>query len=229
MDNLNRLSAVFFDLDGTLLDTAPDLAQALNYILQNHQRPTLSLESIRPTVALGARGIVCHGFQIDPDDPWFVTLRQEFLSAYEKFLTDKTYFFDGVEEVLNYLDDQRIPWGIVTNKPGWLATPLLAHFNLTQRYRCLVAGDHLPKRKPNPDPLWHACHLVQVDPKSSLYIGDTEQDIDAAKRAGLMSMLALYGYSSSEHHPEKWPYDYVIQSANEIIPWLKTKGLNRIS
>jgi 2-phosphoglycolate phosphatase len=214
------LQAIFFDLDGTLLDTAPDLAHALNFLLTKYQQPTLSIEKIRPLITEGSPGLLCHGFQISLVDPLFKTLRTEFLAVYRECLNQKTQFFPGIENVLSYLDQQKIIWGIVTNKPGWLTEPLMTYFNLTHRYRCLVSGDTLAQYKPAPEPLWHACALASVTPQHCVYIGDAESDVRAAKAAGLLSMVAKYGYIAPHHNPEHWQADYLIDTPEDILRWL---------
>ncbi|AIT62841.1 Phosphoglycolate phosphatase [Coxiella burnetii str. Namibia] len=219
----HRVTAVFFDLDGTLLDTAPDLADALNQLLNKHGRDPLPLKVIRPTVAQGTRGILANGFSINQTDPRFNPLRDEFLSIYQSCLTNKTTYFDGMAEVLEYLDVHAIPWGVVTNKPGWLARPLLNHFKLTRRYRCLISGDQLANRKPHPEPLLFACKTVDVQPHTALYVGDTEGDIQAAKAAGMLAVAATYGYLSANSTPQDWKADALIKSPLELIDWLKGK------
>lgn len=218
--NKHSINSLFFDLDGTLLDTAPDLAGALNQVLTHHDRPTLPLKTIRPAVAEGARGILQQGFPIDENDDQFDLLKEEFLQAYEQRMTQETKFFDGMEEVLDYLDQHNLPWGIVTNKPSWLAKPLLSHFNLDHRYTCLVAGDTLTTRKPDPEPLYHACYLTGTDPKHSLYVGDTLGDVRAAKTAGMYIIVAKYGYLRADYQPHLWQADGLIDSPLEIIEWL---------
>lgn len=215
-----RVNAVFFDLDGTLLDTAPDLANALNQLLKKYGRSPLPLEIIRPTVAEGTQSILCNGFNITIDDPMYANLRTEYLTTYANCFTQQTDFFPEIENVLFYLDHHHIPWGIVTNKPQWLAEPLLKHFKLHHRYRCLVAGDLLPQRKPHPAPLQHACHLTQVSPQDAVYIGDTTTDVCAAKAAGMIAIVAKYGYLSKNSQPDLWNADMLIDSPKEIISWL---------
>jgi phosphoglycolate phosphatase len=223
MKNRSQLQAMFFDLDGTILDTAPDLTHALNQVLIKHGRPTLSLETLRPHVAGGSPAMLYSGFQITPTDSLFPTLREEFLAAYQLCYHHQTKFFPGIETLLTYLDQSNIPWGIVTNKPGWLAEPLLKHFKLTHRYRCLVAGDLLPKRKPEPDTLLHACHLTGVEAKHSVYIGDAESDVQAAKAAGMSVIVAKYGYLPANSQPEQWQADMLINAPEEILHWLRQK------
>lgn len=215
-----QIKALFFDLDGTLLDTAPDLAAALNQVLVNHGRAALPLKQVRPAVAEGTRGILKQGFPVDEHDVEFAALRQEYLETYARLMTKETQLFDGMETVLDYLDNNGLPWGVVTNKPGWLAKPLLEHFKLDQRYTCLVAGDTLQTRKPDPAPLYHACNLTDADPKQSLYIGDTQSDVQAARSAGMYVIVAKYGYIRADYQPQLWYADGLIDTPIEIIKWL---------
>ena len=215
------VKSLFFDLDGTLLDTAPDLVAALNHVLQRHGQPTLPLNTVRPTIADGSRGILTCGFPLGEQHPEFNTLKKEFLHAYQQCLTDQTHYFEGMESVLDHLDKINLPWGIVTNKPAYLAEPLLAHFKLDRRYRCLVAGDTLEKRKPDPDPLLHACQLARVNPHHSLYIGDAKSDVIAAHAAGMRAIIAQYGYLDHNSQPHLWQAEGMIQTPLEIINLLE--------
>lgn len=217
----NSISAVFFDLDGTFLDSAPDLAYALNQLLIKYKRPPLPLEIVRPTLALGTTGMLSNGFKIDITHPRFLGLRKEFLSIYHDCMTKKTTYFDGITEVLNYLDNHKISWGIVTNKPGWLAKPLLDHFRLTHQYCCLVSGDQLTRRKPDPEPLLYACKIANVFPHQSLYLGDTLGDVQAAKAAGMVAIVALYGYLTLNSQPQYWKADALINYPSQLINWIK--------
>lgn len=215
-----HVNSIFFDLDGTLLDTAPDLTAALNQVLKNHDRSTLSLKQVRPAVADGTRGILQQGFSIDENNAEFEALRQEYLKTYQHMMTQTTQFFDGMEIVLDYLDNHDLPWGIVTNKPNWLARPLLEHFKLDTRYTCLVAGDTLQTCKPDPEPLYHACDITGTTPEHSLYVGDTQNDVRAARAAGMYVIVAKYGYIHPDHQPNLWQADGLINSPIEIIEWL---------
>lgn len=217
----SSLSAIFFDLDGTLLDTAPDLADALNQLLIKYGKPPLTLDIIRPTVALGTTGILNNGFHIDTTHSRFSELRKEFLMTYHHCMMNKTTYFNGMSEVLDYLDYHHITWGIVTNKPGWLAKPLLNHFQLAHRYCCLVSGDQLTKRKPDPEPLLYACKTSNVLPQQALYVGDAQGDVQAAKAAGMMVMVALYGYLTTDSQPLSWEADALINSPPQLIDWIK--------
>lgn len=218
---MNSLQAVFFDLDGTIFDTAPDLTHALNQLLTKYGRPTVSVEQLRPYVGAGSAAMLQRGFQITPTDSAYPALRAEFLDAYENCYHQKTQFFDGIENLLSYLDQKNIPWGVVTNKPNHLAKLVLEHFQLTHRSYCLVGGDSLAKRKPHPEPLLYACDLVGAQPSQSVYIGDAKTDMEAAKAAGMFAIAAKYGYLSDHDKLNTWPADLWVANAEEILSWIQ--------
>lgn len=214
------LKAVLFDLDGTLLDTAPDLAVALNALLKQHHRPTLPFDAIRPVASHGSKGLIKLGFQIDDDDKTFPQLIEEFLALYGQKLYQQTTLFAGIEPLLNYLTTNKLHWGVVTNKPARFTEPLLKHLGLLSRTTCVVSGDTLSKRKPDPEPLLHACDLLSCQPHECFYIGDAERDIQAGKSAGMHTLVALYGYIATTDHPATWGADGMIEHPDEIIAWL---------
>lgn len=216
----SKLKAALFDLDGTLLDTAPDLAFALNSLLKDNHRPILPFEVIRPHVGRGGKSLVKLGFEIDENHPEFYALWQNLLTLYSEHICDQTKIFPGIEQVLNYLAKKDLPWGIVTNKPGWLTELLLKKIGLFNQTNCIVSGDTLAKRKPDPEPLWYACKLLQCAAFESIYIGDAECDIQAAKRAGMATVAALYGYIGESDDPETWGADKMAHSADEILTYI---------
>jgi len=221
---MKKITTVLFDLDGTLLDTAPDLGFALNETLKNNHRSPLPYETIRPVASHGAKGLIQLGFNITEADPDFEKLRQEFLEIYQQHICVQTKMFPGISEVLNYLTKNNLPWGIVTNKPGWLTDPLLTKLNLPFHPGCVVSGDTVNNRKPHPEPMLYACDLLQCNPQECVYIGDAERDIQAGENANMHTLIALYGYISKDEYPETWGADAMIQSPQEIIEWLeKTK------
>ena len=215
---------VLFDLDGTLADTAPDLAYALNRTLERHNRTALPFETIRPHVSHGGIALIRLGFGIEPDHPEFESLRREFLDIYEHNLARGTSLFPGMSETLDRLEQEQIAWGIVTNKPAWLTDPLLEELDLTRRAACIVSGDTTENSKPHPDPIFHACHLAGITPANTLYIGDAERDIEAGNRAGNTTLTALFGYIGEEDRPEKWNADGSINHPSEILKWLQLEG-----
>lgn len=223
----SHIDAVFFDLDGTLLDTAPDIATALNRLLARYEKPPVDFETFRYQVHGGAATMLNFAFQVETDDPRFDTLKTEFIALYQENMTAKTVFFEGIEATLNALDAQNTAWGIITNKPSFLTDPLLEHFDLHQRTRCAVSGDTLPVCKPYPDPLLFACQLTEIDPTRAVYVGDTEGDVIAAKAAGMKSMAVTYGYHQADADPRDWKADVVIDSAQDMVNWLnwmRTEG-----
>ena len=213
--------AIFFDLDGTLLDTAADIGTALNRVLQKRGIAPLSLEILRSRVYGGSRVLLKQILNMDENHPEFETLKKEFHQDYRDHLVSQTTFFPGMDDVLHYLEKEKIQWGVITNKPAWLAEPLLKHFKLTQRSACIIGGDTLPFCKPHPAPLLHACQLANTTSDQVCYVGDSEVDITAAKNAGMFSLLAAYGYIPHDVDPNSWGADYYLHQPRDIIEWLK--------
>jgi 2-phosphoglycolate phosphatase len=214
------LAGVLFDLDGTLLDTAPDLATALNIVLQQQGRTPLPLSQIRPWCSEGSKGLLKLGFDINDQHPNFPQLRSDFLHAYQQHIHENTVIFSGMLTTLHYLVGRHIPWGIVTNKPITLARELLSNFELPG-CQSLVGGDSLATRKPDPEPLLYACQQLGCAPVDCVYIGDAHCDIEAAKRAEMHSIAALYGYRLPDDQPQHWHADFYIDSPRDIIPLLE--------
>ena len=212
---------VLFDLDGTFLDTAPDMIAALNRLRQERDLAPLPDADLRGAVSHGSMAMIQAGFQLHPDDPDFAPLQHRFLNLYERNLATLTRPFQGMDTVIDTLDQQHIRWGIVTNKPGYLTEPLLATLNLSQRCACIISGDTLPQRKPDPEPLLHACRLAGGSPKYSIYVGDAERDIEAGRRAGMKTLAAMYGYISAQDPPERWQADHLIQHPLDILARLQ--------
>lgn len=217
---LQKLKTVLFDLDGTLLDTAADLAFALNKVLMLEGYPEVTLEQVRKVASDGSPGLLGLGFQIDAQDLRFPKLRESLIQNYQAHLSVHTKPFPGMEKVLQVLDDHNIPWGIVTNKPNYLALPLLADLDLADRAACIIGGDSVSNVKPFPDSLLLACEMTSSIPSECVYIGDAERDIEAARRAGMRSIAALYGYLPENALPELWNADYYIDQPRDLISWI---------
>ena len=177
------IRAVLFDLDGTLLDTVPDLVYALNQVRAAESLPPLPIAQIRPIANLGSKKMVRVAFGIEEHDPRFKSMREHFLSFYEKHLADATQFFPQVEDVLSYLDQQQIPWGIVTNKLIRHTQPLLKVMGFAHCPACIICGDSLAKAKPDPEPIRYACELLKQEPRDCIYVGDAATDVMASKRS----------------------------------------------
>lgn len=220
----NNVKHVLFDLDGTLVDTAPDLANALNQTLISHDRQPLPFETIRPTVSLGGVAMVKLGFKLDETDPDFTPLRNEFLAIYRDNLSHHSRLFPGMEQVLARLEEMNASWGIVTNKPSWLTNPLMQALRLDTRTGCIVSGDTLEQRKPHPAPLLHACELLRCQPEETLYVGDARRDIEAGVNAGMTTLVAAYGYIETTENPENWGADGLINYPQEILSWVRVDG-----
>lgn len=222
---MTSFKTILFDLDGTLVDTAPDLAYALNLLLKKNHRPTLPYEIIRPQAGHGGKGLIKLGFNIDERHPEYIALWQELLNVYSLNICRESRLFAGMQTTLDFLSKNHLRWGIVTNKPGWLTEPLLLKLNLMSQVSCVVSGDTLAKRKPDPEPILHACQLMNCSVTDSLYIGDAERDIQAAKSAGMRTVLALYGYLAETDQPESWGADCSVQKPEEIIEKIKDSSL----
>ena len=214
------IKAVFFDLDGTLADTAPDLAMALNTLLGEEGRPALPFMSIRPVVSHGGNALLRFGFSMEESNPEFQELRERFLRIYAKRLHQDTVLFPGMDNALTRIESTGLIWGVITNKPEWLTRPLLHKLGLESRAACVVSGDSVKERKPHPAPMLHACRLTGVAPVSALYIGDAKRDIVAGKAAGMHTLIALYGYIENHEVPEAWQADGMIAAPHEINAWI---------
>lgn len=212
---------LLFDLDGTLADTAPDLAFALNTLRHDYDKPPLDYDAIRPLVSMGGAALIRLGFDVDDTDADFARLRSDFLDIYRSNISRHTILFSGMETVLETLEAGNSRWGIVTNKPGWLTLPLIQALGLDKRAGCIVSGDTLPYAKPRPEPLLHACKLIQTTPSTTAYIGDARRDIEAGQNAGMMTLVAAYGYIDESDLPDSWGADGIIDSPPEILEWMK--------
>ena len=217
---------VLFDLDGTLIDTAPDLTYALNVVRAEKELPPLELSQARPVVSLGGTAMIKLAFNITHDDPEFNDTRQKFLDVYRENIYCKTRLFDGMEQVLNTLDNLQLQWGIVTNKPEWLTTPLLQQMQLDSRASCVISGDTLPYAKPSPEPLLHACSLMGCVANESVYIGDAKRDVEAGINAGIETIIASYGYIEAHAKLEDWGANTIIEHPLDILDWLEINAID---
>lgn len=213
------LRAVLFDLDGTLLDTAPDLIRVLNQVRVEQGRPELPYALARTQVSHGSTGLIRLGFP-DVDAVTFERLRERLLELYAGQLALGTRLFDGCQDVLDALAARAMRWGIVTNKPGFLTDPLLAALGLDRVAGCVVSGDTLPQRKPHPAPLLLAADRLSLPAAHCLYVGDAERDVQSARAAGMPVLVARYGYLGPDDDPASWQADAHIDSPRQIIDWL---------
>ncbi len=220
-DRLPR--TVLFDLDGTLLDTAPDLAYALNRVLGANGRSPLPPEEIRPHASHGSRSLIKLGFNLSPGEEGYEERRLELLEIYRDNLAARTRLFPGMDTVLDTIEQRGMNWGVVTNKPSWLTDPLMQALNLTDRAACIVSGDTTGNSKPHPEPMLHACRLAGSPPGECLYVGDAARDVEAGCAAGMRTIVALFGYVGADDKPETWGADGAIRQPDELLEWLPWK------
>lgn len=218
--------AVLLDLDGTVLDTAPDMVAALNDLRTARQLAPLPYALARQYVSHGARGLVRIGFP-DASEAQFEVLRRAFLEAYAARVTGDTRIFEGIESALAVLEAAGVPWGIVTNKPQGLTEALLAHLGLLTRAAVLVCGDTLPERKPHPAPLLHAARQLGIEPVECIYIGDAERDVQAARAAGMRVYVALFGYIPADESPLEWPASAWLDAPAALVALLEAVAWRR--
>lgn len=215
----STIRAVLLDLDGTLLDTAPDMAAALNRLRKERGLQPLPFVSIRPFVSHGAATLVRIGFPKASDED-LVELRARFLEIYRQDVAVDTRLFPGFEDVLVALEARRVLWGVVTNKPAFLTDPLLARLKLQDRPACVISGDTVAKRKPDPAPLLHAAEVIEIEPAHCVYVGDAERDIQAGRAAGMLTLVATFGYIGENDRPDTWQADGFVDSPGALLEWL---------
>jgi phosphoglycolate phosphatase len=218
-----RVSAVLFDLDGTLADSAGDLAQALNRVRADRGLPPVPVEALRAHASSGARGLLHAGMRITTADPDYAALRDAFLTYYEQCLAQTTQLFADVEPLLAAIEARGLRWGIVTNKHARFTTAVVAALNLAQRAAVVVSGDSTPHAKPHPAPLLHAALAMQVSPAACVYVGDDLRDIEAGEAAGMATIIAGYGYMG-QGDPDAWPATGRIDAPLELLAWLPERG-----
>jgi N-acetyl-D-muramate 6-phosphate phosphatase len=214
------VQAVLFDFDGTVADTAPDLAYALNVMREQRGLEALPLEQLRGLASEGARGMLRRGFGLHPHHEAYGTMREEYLNIYEANMLRETKLFSGMAELLDALDARGIAWGIVTNKMERLAVPLIGMMGLAQRAGCIIGGDTTGKPKPAPDPLYEAARRVAADPRCCLYVGDDLRDVQAALAAGMEPVVALYGYLGNDQPPEQWGASKYLKDPTDLLNYL---------
>jgi 2-phosphoglycolate phosphatase len=215
--SLGSLRAVLFDLDGTLIDSAPDLAGAANELRAAHGLPALPYEHFRPMVGSGARGMVGVAFDVGPQHERFAELRDDFLHRYEQRMMLETRIFEAVVPVLDMLDARRHPWGIVTNKAARFTVPLVRSLGLHTRAATVIAGDTTPHSKPHPAPLLEAARQLGVDPGDCLYVGDDPRDVQAGLAAGMTTVVAAWGYLGAGEPLEAWGARHIIETPAELL------------
>ncbi|HET8701214.1 MAG TPA: HAD-IA family hydrolase [Nitrococcus sp.] len=212
--------AVLLDLDGTLLDTAPDLIGSLNTLRLEQGLSALAPEPLRAVVSQGGAAMISRGFAINRADPGFESLLQRYLAIYRSRLTRETRPFPGIEALLTEIEARGLRWGVVTNKSSWLTRPLLEELGYAERAACIITGDCRALHKPNPYPVFEACRRLALTPAECVMVGDAERDIAAARRAGAFALAALFGYLEPDACAADWEADGIIEHPLEILPWL---------
>lgn len=212
------IRAVMFDLDGTLLDTAPDFIVVVNQLLAEQQRPALAAETIRAGVSNGSAALIKLAFAIDESSEQFEPLRRRLLELYLAHIAVYTIPFPGINELLDKLADNNIAWGIATNKPATYTLPLMAALDIHPAPLSVICPDHVTRSKPDPESLFLASKQLGCAPDEIIYIGDHKRDIDCGKGAGSITIAAAYGYLDEGDDPANWNADYCVNHANEIWP-----------
>jgi phosphoglycolate phosphatase len=216
------IEAVFFDLDGTFADTAPDLGAAANHVRAMHDLPPLPIAVIRPHASHGSRGLLKLAMDVDPDTPGYEDMRAAFLHHYEQHICDHTVLFPGMAALVAELERYELPWGIVTNKPHRYTVPLMERLGYAKRAACLVSGDTCAESKPHPMQLLHAAELLGVAPENCLYLGDDLRDMEAARDANMTGIIATYGYIDPEADLATWPAAGRVPSPFALLRYIRT-------
>ena len=219
---MQQIKAVLFDLDGTVADTAPDLAYAANSLRLADGVPPLPVEILRPLASQGARGLLKEAVGLTPDDPGFEHARLRFLSFYENNLCVHTRLFAGIPQLLEGIEARGLPWCIVTNKVEFFAHPLMQQLGLAERCAITVGGDTTPNPKPAPDPLLHAAKAINVAPEACLYVGDDLRDVQAAHAAGMTSVAVRWGYLGDGPPIEQWNAHHIVKTPKDLHDLLET-------
>lgn len=214
------LSGVLFDLDGTLLDTVEDFMAVIDSMLDEHQRPRVAPELIRAQVSDGSIGMLSVAFATRPGEPSFDALRDEFLTRYERALAVHTRPFPGIMPLLDWLDTEGLPWGVVTNKLSRFSIPLMEQIGLSERCGSLVCPDQVSQGKPHPEAVFKACAELGISPQHCVFVGDHLRDIQAGRAAGMDTIAALYGYLPAEEDHTAWQATHSVYTATDLQPWL---------
>lgn len=219
------MGGLLFDLDGTLIDTAPDMGGALNRLLQEEGKAPLSAAEIRPHVSHGSKALVALGFGSNLSAETEKALIARYLGCYSHCVADNSVLFPGMDDLLRCLEEQGTSWGIITNKPTRYAVPLLKLLNLSERCSALVCGDSMALRKPDPNPIWLACRRIGLSPDRCVYVGDAERDIAAGAAAGMPTVLMSWGYFAEGEDTCAWEADWTCADADELWRVCQQTGL----
>lgn len=214
------IKAVLFDLDGTLIDSAPQLVGALNQLRQQYDLPPIPFLVGRPFASHGAAGLLKAGFNMEKNDPLFDARVQEFLDIYKEVFNLNMQCMEGIEELINTLNHRKISWGIMTNKAKKFAQPIVSSHPLLKSAACLIAGDDVSVPKPSPEGLIKASQMLSIEPSDIIYLGDDRRDVMAANDAGMLSIAARYGYLEAGDDAKSWGAQYIIDKPSELLDFL---------
>ena len=217
---MGKIKTVLFDLDGTLIDTAPDMVAALDKLCAEEQQKVLPFEAVRPVVSNGSVALVKLAFGENLDEQRLEYLKKRYLEIYEQDIAVDSRLFDGILPVLDHLRQNNMNWGVVTNKPGWLTLPLMKALELDHQAACIVSGDSTENRKPHPEPMHHACELAGSTSDECIYVGDARRDIEAGNNAGMKTLVASYDYIGEHEDTNSWGADALINEPEEILEHL---------
>lgn len=218
-----QIRALLLDLDGTLVDTAPDMVGSLNRLLDKYNKPLADIATASKLVSNGGKALIEHGFGSTLEPEHCAELVQEFLIDYKQHVANDSFVYDGMLDCLEFCEGNNLKWGVITNKPLHLAKDLLDGLGLLDRCAILLGGDSLPVKKPDPVPMLHTCMVLSLAPSECLYVGDHERDIIAGNAAGMDTASALWGYIADSESPESWKANYTLNSPNGLLMLLKDK------
>lgn len=224
LDGLKRmfkLACVLFDLDGTLVDTAPDLIACLNKSLIDHGFSAIEAEKVRACISQGAIAMI-EKSETQADAQTQAQILETMLEYYQHNILQYGHFFEGIEETLNFIEEKGLKWGVITNKKARFTLPLIEALQLTERAACIISSDTTLHSKPHPEPMLTACKHAQVNAENCVYIGDAKHDIIAGKTVNMKTLAAVYGYLTFDDKPEDWGADALIESPEKIKTWIQT-------
>ncbi|MBS1213627.1 MAG: phosphoglycolate phosphatase [Proteobacteria bacterium] len=225
MREIRQPRAVLFDLDGTLLDTAPDLAFACNTAALEAELEPQPLDALKPLISGGAAAMLDYTLTQNRRQADFERLLERMLDLYEENIAVRTRFFEGMESVLDELERRGLRWGIVTNKIARFTLPLLSKLDLLERPGCVISGDTLAEKKPHPAPMLEACRRIGNSPEECVYVGDARRDVEAGKNAGMTTLAALYGYVGADDPAHTWGADGMLSDPCDLLNWLDARSL----
>jgi phosphoglycolate phosphatase len=217
------LSCVLFDLDGTLVDTAPDLIACLNKALTSHGFSTVDVERVKPFISHGAAYMITHSLGDTVSPGQHAEILMTMLDYYEDNISEHSRFFHGITDLITSIEESGLKWGIVTNKRERFTNPLVSALKLTNRAACIISGDTTANPKPHSEPMFAACKQAGVNPEECVYIGDAPHDITAGKNAGMKTLAAVYGYLKPDDSPETWGADGLIDHPDQLSVWINSQ------